>query len=159
MHKCLSELNLRLGIGLKSLNQIADWVVNEVQVALMRDVERSRSSTFLEKGACILHKLVEVEIDADSALQEFEVVLLEKQVVAYALRDLILSRLVWSYRQSFDSFNYQVAREVTADKADHLMIVESCYNFVVRRWMENFLHLLQERLSVELRGRHKCVFS
>ena len=60
----------------------------------MRDIERSRPSTFLEKRACIFHKLVEVEVDADSALQEFEVVLLEQQVVAYALRDLILSRLV-----------------------------------------------------------------
>ena len=104
-HNYLLDSYLRLGIGLESLNQIADWVVNEVQVALMSDVERSRSSTFLEKRACILHKLVEVEVDADGALQEFQVVLLEQQVMAYALWDLILSRLVRCYRESLDSFN------------------------------------------------------
>jgi len=57
-----------------------------------------------------------------------------------------------SNRQSFDSFNHEVPWEITANKADHLVVVQPCYRVVVGGRVEHFSDLLQKALSVELCG-------
>ena len=64
-----------------------------------------------------------------------------------------------SRRQGLDCLNDEVPREVTAYEADHLMVVKSRYNLVVGRWVENFLHLLKERFTVELCRWNKGILS
>ena len=114
----------------------------------------------MEEHSNILHKLVEVEVDADGTLEHLQGVLLEKQVVTAPLRDLwVASRYAGRRRQSLHSLNDQVAREVTAHEADHLMVVQRGHRLVVRCRMEHFLDLLEERLSVELRGGDEGVLA
>ena len=77
-----------------------------------------------------------------------------------SLRDLrVASWNAGRRRQSLDRLNDQVAREVTAHKADHLMVVQRGHRLVVRSRMEHFLDLLEERLSVELRGGNESVLA
>ena len=57
-------------------------------------------------------------------------------------RDLWLASCTRGYWESFDSLNYEIAREIAAYKADHLVVIQSCYNFVVRSRVENLLYLL-----------------
>ena len=114
----------------------------------------------MEERSNILHELVEVEVDADGALEHLQGVLLEKQVVTAPLGDLwVASRYAGRRRQSLHSLNDQVAREVTAHEADHLMVVQRGHRLVVRCRMEHFLDLLEERLSVELRGGDEGVLA
>lgn len=61
--------------------------------------------------------------------------------------------------QRLDGFDHQISREVTADEADHLVIIESRNNVIVRSAVEDLANLLQEALSVELRGADKRVLS
>ena len=70
-------------------------------------------------------------------------------------RDFLLS----SQWKCFHSLNHQVAGEIRADQADHLMVVKSCYYFEMRAGVEDFVDLLEKRLSVELSGRDECIFS
>ena len=79
--------------------------------------------------------------------------------MADALRNLWLIGWTSCRRQCLDCFDYEVAREVTADQADHLVVVQGCYYFVVGRGVEHLLNLLEERFSVELRGGDKGVFA
>ena len=80
--------------------------------------------------------------------------------MAASLRDLrVTARDAGRRRQSLHSLNDQVAREVTAHKADHLVIVQGGHRLVVRSRMEHFLDLLKERLSVELRGGDEGVLA
>ena len=60
-------------------------------------------------------------------------------------------------RQCFDGLNHEVPREVTADEADHLVVVQPRDRVVVRRAVEDLPDLLQEALAVELGGAHEGV--
>lgn len=62
-----------------------------------------------------------------------------------------------SQRQCFDGFNHQVPREVTADKTDHLVVVEAGDCVIVRRAVEHLAYLLEEALSIELSRAHERV--
>jgi len=62
-------------------------------------------------------------------------------------------------RQRFDDIYHEAPREVAADQAQHLMIVECRYHLVVRSRVEHLLDLLQEALAVESCGAHKRVLS
>ena len=68
---------LRLGIGLQSLQKIANGVVDQVQTALALNVQSGLASAFLEHGANVLHEFVKVEIDANGTLEHFKEILLE----------------------------------------------------------------------------------
>ena len=83
-----TKSHLRLCVGLESLHQVADRVVDQVQTALILDIQRRGAGTFLEESPHILHKLVEVEVDADCALKHFQLKLLKEKVVAHTRRDL-----------------------------------------------------------------------
>ena len=72
-----TKSHLRLCVGLESLHQVADRVVDQVQTALILDIKRRGAGTFLEESPHILHKLVEVEVDADCALKHFQLKLLK----------------------------------------------------------------------------------
>ena len=61
--------------------------------------------------------------------------------------------------QRLNSLDDQLSGKVTADEADHLLVVKSCYDFVMRGRMEDLLYLLKERLTVQLGSRYKRVFS
>ena len=87
-------------------------------------------------------------MDADCTLEHFKLELLKEQIVSNASRYLGLASCARGYWESFDCFNYEIAREIAAHETDHLVIVQSCYNFVVRRRVENFFHLLQERFPI-----------
>ena len=150
---------LRLRIWLQPLHQVADGVVDQEKVALLRHVERGRAGTFLEERPRILHELIVEEADAYGTLQHFQVELLEQEIVADALRNLRLVRRTCSCGQRLDCLDYQVAREVAANQADHLVVVQGCYYFVVRGRMKHLLNLLEERFSVELRCGNKSVFA
>ena len=58
-----------------------------------------------------------------------------------------------------DGFDHEVAREVTADEADHLVVVQASNSVVIRRAMKNLPDLLQEALPIQLCGADKGVFS
>ena len=125
----------------------------------MRDVQCCGTCTLLKSWAHIFHELIEIEVYAYSALEHLKCVLLEKKVMVLALGDLWLSWWTWGNRQCLHCLNYQVSWEVTAYQTDHLMVVESCYNFVMRRRVEYFLNLLEEGLAVELSGWYESVLS
>ena len=57
----------------------------------MRDVKSCATRTLLERGSDILHELVEVEVDADGALQRIQRILLEEKIVVLSLRNLSLA--------------------------------------------------------------------
>ena len=149
-----------MSIGAKSLHQVANGVRNQWKVALLLNVEWSWACAFLEKCTNILHEFIKVEVNADGSLKNLKLVLLEEKIVADALGDFWIARwALLSDRQSLHSLNDQVTREVTANQADHLVVVEGRYNLIVRGRMEYFLNLLKEWLSVELSGRDKGIFA
>lgn len=61
----------RLSIGLESLDQVADRVVDEEETALVLNVKRRGASALLKERPHILHELIEKEVDADGALEHF----------------------------------------------------------------------------------------
>ena len=105
----------------------------------------------MEKRSHILHKLVEVEVDANRSLKHFESELLEQQVMADPLRDgWIAVSHVGCCGKCFNRFNDEVAREIAADQAYHLMIIQRSNGLIVGCCVEHFLDLLEEGLTVEL---------
>jgi len=60
---------LRLGVRLQSLNKIADWIVDHVEIALVSDIQCCWTCAFLEEWASVFHELIEVEVNADGALE------------------------------------------------------------------------------------------
>ena len=61
--------------------------------------------------------------------------------------------------QGFDGLNDEIAREIRADETDHLVVVQSSYDFVVGSRVEHFLDLLQERLAIQLSCAHEGIFT
>ena len=61
--------------------------------------------------------------------------------------------------ERLDCLNYQLSREVAAYQTDHLLVVKSCYDFVMGGRMEDLLDLLEERFSVQLGSRYEGVLS
>ena len=61
--------------------------------------------------------------------------------------------------QRLDRLNHKIAREVTANEADHLVVVKSSYHFVMWCRVEDFLDLLEEGLAIELRGGDKSILA
>lgn len=61
--------------------------------------------------------------------------------------------------QRLDRLDHQIAWKVTANQANHLVIVESRDNMVVRCAVENLPYLLQKAFSVELCGADKGILS
>ena len=76
-----------------------------------------------------------------------------------SLRDVALAGWICCDRQSLDSLDDKVPREVRADQADHLVVIKSSDDFVVRRRVEHLLDLLQEGLAIELCCRHESILS
>ena len=111
----------------------------------------------MEESPHILHEFIEVEVDADGALELLDLVLLEEEVVVRPRGDLGFTGLVGGCGQGLDSLDDQVSGEVGTDEADHLVVVQCGDDFIVRGGVENLLHLLQERLSIELSGRDEGV--
>ena len=64
--------------------------------------------------------------------------------MAESLGDIRLATSACCDWQRLNRLYYQVAREVTTDEANHLMIVQGSYYFIVRGRVEYFLHLLEE---------------
>ena len=64
--------------------------------------------------------------------------------MAESLGDIGLATGACCNWQRLNRLYYQVAREVTTDEANHLMIVQGSYYFIVRGRVEYFLHLLEE---------------
>ena len=108
-----------------------------------------RAGTFLEQSADIFHELIVIEENADGSLQFFDFILLKQQVMTLASGDALLWRacrgsVLTSDLQGPHSLNYQLSGKVAADQADHLLVIESCYDFVVWCRMKDLLDLLQE---------------
>ena len=61
--------------------------------------------------------------------------------------------------QGLDCFDHEVPWEVTADEADHLVVVQASYCVIVWRAVEHFPNLLEEALSVKLSSTNKSIFS
>lgn len=61
--------------------------------------------------------------------------------------------------QRLDRLDHQIAWKVAANQANHLMIVESRDDMVVRRAVEYLPYLLQKAFSVELCGADEGILS
>lgn len=77
----MSYLRLRR-TGLNPLHEVVNRRVDKVETALFIDVQRRFCRAFLKESAHILHELIEVEMDADRALQLIQIVLFKEQVVS-----------------------------------------------------------------------------
>jgi hypothetical protein len=110
----------------------------------------------LKERLYVLHEFIVIERDTDGVLQLFELIGFKEQVMTLFSRDLLSLISDW---QRLDNVYHEAPREVTADKAQHLMVVKSRNHLVVRSRVENLLDLLQEALAVESCGTHKGVLS
>jgi hypothetical protein len=147
---------LRVGNGPHSLNQICDTGVNEFQTALFVNVENCLGCGLHEESAHLLHELGEIEMNTNGTLELFDVILFKQKFMLLFAWDLsFLTR----NRQRFNSLDYERAREIRTDQANHLMVVQSSHDFVMGSLMEYFLDLLEEAFPVEESWADKGVFS
>lgn len=146
---------LRVRLRLQTIQYVVYWVIDQEQWTLFIYIQLRRGLRFLECSFNILHEFIEVERNANGLLQLFKFILLEKKVMSLLAWHLIRV----CYRQWPYNVNHETSREVTTDQAEHLMIVQSCYHFVIRSWMKHLLNLLQKAFPIQSSCTHKCIFS
>lgn len=141
----------------KPLQHVADGGEKLRQRDLAARIQRlsaALSLGLMEESSHFLHELVVVKENADGSLKLVQFKLFKQNISLDTVIELITYTSLLTAipflckRQCFDRFNHCRSREVTANQADHLMVIQTCDHVVVRRAVEYFPNLLEESLAI-----------
>jgi len=122
----------------ESVYQVVDASVYQEEGDLFVGVEGLTPLRFLKHSSHILHKFIIVKVNAYCRLQFVQIKLLKQNLSSILLRNICFLGN-W---KSFYCFNHEVSWEITANKTNHLMIIQPCNAMIIRSAMKHLSDLL-----------------